>query len=37
MRPQDWDTLTVEQEDHLLDWVEEYAAQMEKNARKAGR
>jgi hypothetical protein len=32
----DWDTLTVEQEDRYLDWVEDYAAQMQKNAGKAG-
>lgn len=30
MRPQDWDGLTIEQEDHLLDWVEQYIAKIEE-------
>jgi hypothetical protein len=37
MTPRDWDLLTVEEEDHLLGWLEEYIAQMEEAARKAGR
>lgn len=34
MTPRDWDLLTVEEADHLLAWLEEYTAQMEKAARK---
>lgn len=37
MTPRDWDRLTVEEEDHLLAWLEEYTARMEEAARKAGR
>lgn len=37
MSPRDWDACTVEEEDHLLAWLDEYSAQMEKNARKTGR
>lgn len=37
MTPRDWDRCTVEEEDHLLGWVEQYKAQMDKNARKPGR
>lgn len=33
MTPRDWDLLTVEEEDHLLNWLEQYTAQMEKHAR----
>lgn len=32
-----WDTLTVEQEDAYLDWVEGYKEQMAKSARESGR
>jgi hypothetical protein len=35
MTPRDWDLLTVEEEDHLLDWLEEYTAQMKEAADKA--
>lgn len=30
MRPRDWDGLTVEEEDHLLDWLDSYLEQMDK-------
>jgi hypothetical protein len=36
MTPRDWDLLTVEEEDHLLDWLEAYTAHMEETARKSG-
>ncbi|MEU9597203.1 hypothetical protein AB0E06_10365 [Streptomyces sp. NPDC048109] len=32
--PRDWDLLTVEETDHLLGWLDEYLAQMEKAAKK---
>lgn len=35
MTPRDWDRLTVEEEDHLLDWLEEYTARMEETAARA--
>lgn len=28
MRPDDWDRLTVEEVDHLLDWLDAYAKDM---------
>lgn len=34
MTPRDWDLLTVEETDHLLDWLDAYQAQMEKAARR---
>lgn len=30
MTPRDWDLLTVEEADHLLDWLDSYLAQLEK-------
>jgi hypothetical protein len=36
MTPRDWDLLTVEEEDQLLDWLDDYIEQMEK-ARNAKR
>lgn len=32
MRPRDWDLLTVEETDHLLDYLDEYVAALEKAA-----
>lgn len=32
MTPRDWDLLTVEEADHLLDWLDEYLAQLQKTA-----
>lgn len=37
MTPRDWDGLTVEEEDHLLSWLDQYVARMEEAARKSGR
>lgn len=37
MTPRDWDHCTVEETDHLLDWLEQYTAQLEEAARKAER
>ncbi len=37
MTPRDWDACTVEEEDHLLAWLDEYTAQMEKAALRNGR
>lgn len=37
MTPRDWDLLTVEETDHLLDWLEEYSARMQEAADKAKR
>lgn len=37
MTPRDWDLLTVEEEDHLLSWLEQYTARLEEAARKSGR
>lgn len=34
MTPRDWDLLTVEEEDHLLGWLDDYTAQMQKAAQK---
>lgn len=34
MTPRDWDLLTVEEADHLLAWLDDYTAQLEKAARK---
>jgi hypothetical protein len=28
VRPDDWERLTVEEADHLLDWLDQYAADM---------
>lgn len=30
MKPQDWDDLTVEQTDALLDWLDSYKEQLDK-------
>jgi hypothetical protein len=37
MTPRDWDLLTVEEADHLLDWLDAYQAQMEKAAQQSKR
>lgn len=37
MTPRDWDALTVEEEDHLLAWLEAYTAQLEKAAQESKR
>lgn len=37
MTPRDWDLLTVEEEDHLLDWLDAYVAKLEQNAQESGR
>lgn len=34
MTPRDWDALTVQETDHLLDWLDDYIAQLEKAAQK---
>lgn len=35
MTPRDWDLLTVEETDVLLDWIDEYIRESEKAAAKA--
>jgi len=37
MTPRDWDGLTVEETDHLLDWLENYTEQLKEAASKAKR
>jgi hypothetical protein len=37
MTPRDWDLLTVEETDHLLAWLDDYLAQIEKAAQKSRR
>lgn len=37
MTPRDWDALTVEETDHLLDWLDAYLEQMEKARQQAKR
>lgn len=34
MTPRDWDQLTVEEADHLLDWLDDYMEQLQKAAQK---
>jgi hypothetical protein len=34
MTPRDWDLLTVEETDHLLDWMDSYLTQLEKAAQR---
>jgi hypothetical protein len=35
MTPRDWDLLTVEETDHLLDWLEAYTERMQEAIEKA--
>lgn len=37
MRPRDWDLLTVEETDHLLNYLDAYVEQLEKAAQQSGR
>lgn len=37
MTPRDWDHLTVDEEDVLLDWIDEYIKESEKAHRAASR
>jgi TorA maturation chaperone TorD len=37
MTPRDWDRLTVEETDHLLNWLEAYTERMQEAADKAKR